>query len=44
MLTAAKVMALTGLDVMTNPEFLEQVRADFSSVSLPSGGPWLYLL
>jgi amidohydrolase len=33
MLTAAKVMALTGLDVMTNPEFLEQVRADFSSVS-----------
>jgi amidohydrolase len=33
MLTAAKVMALTGLDVMTNSSFLEQVRADFSSVS-----------
>jgi len=31
MLTAAKAMALTGLDVMTKPEFLEQVRADFSS-------------
>lgn len=33
MLTAAKVMALTGFDVMTNSSFLEQVRADFSSVS-----------
>jgi len=31
MLTAAKAMALTGLDVMTKPEFLEQVRADFSA-------------
>lgn len=33
MLTAAKALALTGLDVMTNSGFLEQVRADFSSVS-----------
>ena len=33
MLAAAKVMALTGFDVMTNSNFLEQVRADFSSVS-----------
>ena len=33
MLTAAKVMALTGFDVMTNSSFLEQVRADFSGVS-----------
>jgi hypothetical protein len=32
MLTAAKVMALTGFDVMTNSSFLGQVRADFSSV------------
>jgi len=31
MLTAAKAMALTGLDVLTNPAFLEQVRAEFSS-------------
>lgn len=31
MLTAAKAMALTGLDVLTNPAFLEQVRADFSA-------------
>ena len=31
MLTAAKAMALTGLDVMTKPEFLEQIRADFSA-------------
>lgn len=29
MLTAAKAMALTALDVLTNPGFLEQVRADF---------------
>ncbi len=31
MLTAAKAMALTGLDVLTDPAFLERVRADFSS-------------
>lgn len=31
MLTAAKAMALTGLDVLTNPGFLAQVRAEFSS-------------
>src|SRR3989454_924003 len=31
MLTAAKTMALTGLDVMTDSAFLEQVRSDFSA-------------
>ena len=31
MLTAAKAMALTGLDVMTDSAFLEQVRSDFSA-------------
>jgi len=30
MLAAAKAMALTGLDVLTRPEFLEEVRADFA--------------
>lgn len=29
MLTAAKAMALTGLDVLTEPAFLEEVRAEF---------------
>jgi len=33
MLTAAKAMALTGLDLLTNPAFLEEVRAEFSSAS-----------
>ncbi len=32
MLTAAKAMALTGLDVLTDAGFLEQVRASFSRV------------
>lgn len=31
MLTAAKAMALTGLDVLTEPGFLEEVRAEFRS-------------
>ncbi|MDQ7844104.1 MAG: M20 family metallopeptidase [Armatimonadota bacterium] len=31
MLAAAKAMALTGLDLLTNPAFFEQVRAEFSS-------------
>lgn len=31
MLVGAKAMALTALDVLTNPTFLEQVRADFRS-------------
>jgi amidohydrolase len=31
MLTAAKAMALTGLDLLTDPGFLERVRAGFSS-------------
>ncbi|HXF82839.1 MAG TPA: M20 family metallopeptidase [bacterium] len=30
MITAAKAMALTGLDVLTDPAFLEEVRADFA--------------
>jgi len=29
MLTAAKAMALTGLDVLTNPTFLKEIRAGF---------------
>src|SRR3989442_6816314 len=35
MLTAAKAMALTPLDVMTHPEFLEQIRAGFSGTPAP---------
>ena len=31
MLTAAKAMALTGLEVLTTPAFLEEVRAEFRS-------------
>lgn len=31
MLLAAKALAMTGLDVLTNPTFLDQVRADFQA-------------
>ena len=31
MLTAAKAMALTALDVLTSPVFFEEVRGDFKS-------------
>lgn len=37
MLTAAKAMALTALDVLTDPGFLEQVRADFKNGSTVVG-------
>src|SRR2546426_4117916 len=35
LLTPAQAMALTALDVMTHPEFLEQVRAGFSGMAVP---------
>jgi hypothetical protein len=35
LVAAAKAMALVGLDLLTDPAFLQEVRADFAAGALP---------